>query len=61
MASGVDMGDSTVKGEMLRAAKERFAARARERRKRARVPDPAPRYDDVFEKGTQALDVAARS
>jgi hypothetical protein len=48
--------------EMLRDAKARFAAKAAERLKHraaSRAAQPAPRYDEVFEKGTEALDALA--
>ena len=48
--------------ERLRDAKARFAARAAERLKHRvalRAAQPAPRYDEVFDKGAEALDALA--
>jgi hypothetical protein len=48
--------------ELLRDGKARFAAKAAERleqRAALKAAQPAPRYDEVFEKGTEALDALA--
>lgn len=64
----IDQGASTQAiAEALRKiaeAKARFMSRATELRKQRatrRTAQPAPRYDEVFEKGTEMLDAMARS